>query len=108
MIAFGWTGMTWYMRTATYSENARDYVMAARAIGASGSRIIFRHILPNTVSTIVTFIPFSVAAGITALTALDYLGFGLPRADTELGRTIEARHRQSRIRMDRHQRCRRR
>jgi microcin C transport system permease protein len=78
MIFFGWTGMTWYMRTATYRENAREYVMAARALGASSSRIIFRHVLPNTVSTIVTFIPFSVAGGITSLTALDYLGFGLP------------------------------
>jgi microcin C transport system permease protein len=78
MVAFSWTGMTWYMRTASYRENARDYVMAARAIGAGGSRIIFRHILPNTISTVVTFVPFSVAAGVTALTALDYLGFGLP------------------------------
>jgi microcin C transport system permease protein len=78
MILFGWMSMTWYMRTATYKENAREYVMAARAIGASNSRIIFRHILPNTVSVIVTFIPFSVTSGITSLTALDYLGFGLP------------------------------
>lgn len=78
MILFGWMSMTWYMRTATYKENAREYVLAAKAIGASNSRIIFKHILPNTVSVIVTFIPFSVTAGITSLTALDYLGFGLP------------------------------
>ena len=78
MVVFGWMGMTWYMRTATYKEKARDYVMAARALGASNSRIIFKHILPNTISVIVTFIPFSVVSGITSLTALDYLGFGLP------------------------------
>jgi len=78
ILFFGWIGMTWYMRTATYKEKAREYVMAARALGASNSRIIFRHILPNTVSIIVTFIPFSVANGIIALTSLDYLGFGLP------------------------------
>ena len=78
MVIFGWMGMTWYMRTATYKEKARDYVMAAQALGASNSRIIFKHILPNTVSVIVTFIPFSVVSGITSLTALDYLGFGLP------------------------------
>lgn len=78
MILFGWMQMTWYMRTATYRENAREYVMAARAIGASNGRIIFRHILPNTVAVIVTFIPFSITSGITSLTALDYLGFGLP------------------------------
>ncbi len=78
MILFGWMSMTWYMRTATYKENTREYVMAARAIGASNTRIIFKHILPNTVSIIVTFIPFAVTSGITSLTALDYLGFGLP------------------------------
>ena len=74
---FGWMEMTWYMRTSTYKEKAREYVAAARALGASNSRIVFVHILPNTVSIIVTFIPFSIAAGVTSLTALDYLGFGL-------------------------------
>src|SRR5690606_1738986 len=89
MVAFSWTGMTWYMRTATYKENARDYVLAARAIGAGGGRIVFRHILPNTVSTIVTFVPFTVAAGITALTALDYLGFGLPPPTPSWGELLK-------------------
>jgi len=78
MVIFGWMGMTWYMRTSTYKEKAREYVAAARALGASNTRIVFRHILPNSISIVVTFIPFSVAAGVTALTALDYLGFGLP------------------------------
>lgn len=78
MVAFGWMTMTWYMRTSTYKEKTREYVQAARALGASNGRVIFSHILPNTISVIVTFIPFSIAAGITALTALDYLGFGLP------------------------------
>ncbi len=78
MVIFGWMEMTWYMRTATYREKAREYVVAARALGASAPRILFQHILPNSVSIIVTFIPFSVASGVTALTALDYLGFGLP------------------------------
>jgi microcin C transport system permease protein len=78
MVIFGWMEMTWYMRTSTYREKAREYVAAARALGASNARILFRHILPNSISIIVTFIPFSIAAGVTALTALDYLGFGLP------------------------------
>ena len=78
MASFGWVGMTWYMRTATYKEKAREYALAARAIGASTPRIIFRHILPNTISIIITFVPFSIAGGISALTALDFLGFGLP------------------------------
>ncbi|MGF1702404.1 ABC transporter permease subunit [Photobacterium makurazakiensis] len=76
-VLFGWMGMTWYMRTMTYKESAREYVMAAKAIGASTARILFKHILPNTMVMIVTLAPFTIAANITALTALDYLGLGL-------------------------------
>ena len=78
MVIFGWMGITWTMRTMAYKERARDYVMAAKALGASNARIIFRHIIPNTISLIVTYIPFSISGGIVALTSLDYLGFGLP------------------------------
>ncbi|MCM8542959.1 MAG: ABC transporter permease subunit [Lentisphaeraceae bacterium] len=76
-VFFSWTGMTWYMRTSTYKEKSRDYIMAARALGASDWRIITKHILPNTLTLIITFAPFSLAAGITSLTALDFLGFGI-------------------------------
>ncbi|EOU2463301.1 ABC transporter permease [Vibrio navarrensis] len=76
-VLFGWMGMTWYMRTMTYKESAREYVMAARALGASSGRILFNHILPNTMVMIVTLAPFTIAGNITALTALDYLGLGL-------------------------------
>lgn len=89
MVFFGWTSITWYMRTATYKEAARDYVMAARAIGASNTRIVFKHILPNSVSTLITFVPFSVASGITSLTALDYLGFGLPPPTPSWGELLK-------------------
>ena len=78
MVILGWTQMTWYMRTSTYKEKSREYVLAARALGASSPRMIASHILPNTISVIVTFIPFSIASTIALLTALDYLGFGLP------------------------------
>jgi microcin C transport system permease protein len=78
VVLFSWTGMTYYMRTATYREKARDYVAAAEVAGAGSGRIIFRHILPNAISTVVTFVPFTVSDAITALTALDFLGFGLP------------------------------
>lgn len=88
MVIFGWMGMTWYMRTATYKEKAREYVMASRALGASTSRIIFRHILPNSLSIIITFVPFAVAGGIGALTSLDYLGFGLPAPTPSWGELI--------------------
>ncbi len=76
-VMFGWMGMTWYMRTMTYKEKAREYVMAAKALGASNWRIIFHHILPNTMVIIVTLAPFTIVGNITALTALDYLGLGL-------------------------------
>ncbi len=76
-VFFGWTGMTWYMRTLTYRERTRDYVMAARALGASTWRILFKHILPNTMVMIVTIAPFTIAGLITTLTSLDYLGLGL-------------------------------
>ena len=78
MALFSWMGMTWVMRTMTYREREREYVLAAQAMGASKWRIIFRHILPNTLSVVVTYAPFSVSGGIVALTSLDYLGFGLP------------------------------
>jgi microcin C transport system permease protein len=78
MAIFGWMGMTWTMRTVTYKEKAREYIIAARVMGASTPRIIFKHIIPNTIAIIVTFAPFSISNGIVALTSLDYLGFGLP------------------------------
>lgn len=78
VVLFSWTSMTYYMRSATYKEKARDYVHAAEVLGASTTRIVFRHILPNVLSTLVTFIPFTIASSISALTALDFLGFGLP------------------------------
>lgn len=77
-ITFAWTSMTYYMRTESYREKSRDYVAAARVLGAGNFRIIWHHILPNTISTLVTFMPFTVAGAITSLTALDYLNFGLP------------------------------
>lgn len=88
MCIFSWIGMTYYMRTATYREKSRDYVAASRLLGASAPRIIFMHILPNAISTIVTLIPFSFAAIATSLTALDFIGFGLPEHYPSWGRTL--------------------
>jgi microcin C transport system permease protein len=89
MVLFSWTGMTYYMRTATYREKARDYAAAAQVIGAGAPRIIFHHILPNAISTIVTFMPFTMAAAITAITALDFLGFGLPPPTPSIGEILK-------------------
>lgn len=78
MVLFSWTSMTYYMRTAVYREKARDYVAAAQLLGASTTRVLFNHLMPNTISTMVTFMPFIVATAIISVTALDFLGLGLP------------------------------
>lgn len=88
MVAFTWPTMTWYMRTSAYKEKQRDYVTAARSLGCSSTQIVFKHILPNSVSTIITFVPFKIASSITALTALDYLGFGLPAPTPSWGELL--------------------
>ncbi len=89
MVLFGWMGATWQMRTATYREKARDYIMAARSLGASNARIIFVHIIPSTISLLVTFIPFSISGAIIALTSLDFLGFGLPPGTPSWGELMK-------------------
>jgi microcin C transport system permease protein len=89
MAIFGWIGITWTMRTVTYKERAREYAMAAKALGASNLRIIFKHIIPNTISIIVTFAPFSISSGVVALTSLDYLGFGLPPPTPSWGELLQ-------------------
>ncbi|MEI8346920.1 MAG: ABC transporter permease subunit [Pseudomonadota bacterium] len=88
MLFFGWMGMTWQMRTSAYKQKALGYVQAARSLGASHMRIIFKHIIPNSISLIVTFLPFSIAGGIVSLTSLDYLGFGLPAPTPSWGELL--------------------
>lgn len=89
MAGFGWISMTWYMRTATYREKARDYILAARSIGASDFRIIFKHIIPNSLALILTFIPFSISEAIVSLTSLDFLGYGLPAPTPSWGGLLD-------------------
>lgn len=88
LAAFGWMGTTSYLRTATYKEKARDYVAAARLLGASTPRIIFHHVLPNVIAILVTLAPFEIAGVITSLAALDFLGFGLPPDQPSWGRLL--------------------
>lgn len=78
LLLFAWLGMTYYMRTEIYREKAKDYCLAARSIGAGNARIIFKHLLPNSLVPVISFFPFSVVGGISSLTSLDYLGYGLP------------------------------
>lgn len=88
LILFGWMGITALMRTAAYRDKERDYIAASRVLGAGTPRIIFRHLLPNTVAIIVTLVPFTVSALVFSLTALDYLGFGLPTEYATWGRLL--------------------
>jgi microcin C transport system permease protein len=88
LIAFGWMGMTFLMRTAAYRDKERDYIAAARVLGAGTPRILFRHLLPNTVAIIVTLVPFTMSGLIFSLTSLDYLGFGLPPEYATWGRLL--------------------
>lgn len=74
---FEWTKMAVYMRAQFLQLRKREYVEAARALGASNRRIIFKHILPNAITPIVTFSPFDIALNISVLAFLDYLGLGL-------------------------------
>lgn len=87
-VIFGWTARTWSVRAMTYRERERDYVLAARAMGASTWRIIGVHIVPNILVVILTSLPFAVSGGISSLTALDYLGFGLPAPTPSWGELI--------------------
>ena len=89
MVMFSWTGMTYYIRASVYKEKSRDYIAAARVIGASPVRIIFKHLLPNVVSTLVTFAPFTIAAAISSITALDFLGYGLPPPTPSWGELLK-------------------
>jgi microcin C transport system permease protein len=88
LIVFGWMGMTYLMRTAAYRDKERDYIAAARVLGAGTPRILFRHLLPNTIAIIVTLVPFTMSNLVFSLTSLDYLGFGLPPEYATWGRLL--------------------
>jgi len=89
MGVFQWIGITFYMRTEMYREKTREYCLAARSYGASHARIVFRHLLPNSLTPLVTFTPFAVVGAVFALTALDYLGYGLPPPTPSWGELID-------------------
>ena len=85
LLAFGWIGFVGVVRAEFLRARNFDYVRAARALGVGDLTIIFRHVLPNAMVATLTFLPFSLLGGITSLTGLDYLGFGLPPGSPSLG-----------------------
>jgi microcin C transport system permease protein len=86
---FFWIGISSQMRAQFLSLRKRDFCEAARALGASNNRIIFKHILPNAVTPILTLSPFAITTGISTLAALDYLGFGLMPPTPSLGELLQ-------------------
>ncbi len=86
--AFGWMGMTYFIRGEFYREKAKDYVHAAISMGAKDRSVVFKHILPNALTPVIAFGPFHIVADIGALVSLDYLGFGLPPPTPSWGELV--------------------
>ena len=85
---FGWMGLSDYVRAEFLRNRQLDYVRAARALGLSNAHIIWRHVLPNSLTPVVTFLPFRMSAAILALTSLDFLGLGVPPGTPSLGELL--------------------
>lgn len=85
---FGWMGLSDYVRAEFLRNRQLDYVRAARAMGLTNGQIIWRHILPNSLTPVVTFLPFRMSASILALTSLDFLGLGVPPGTPSLGELL--------------------
>ena len=85
---FGWMSLADYVRAEFLRNRQMDYVRAARALGVGNGRIMWRHILPNSMTPVVTFLPFRMSAAILALTSLDFLGLGVPPGTPSLGELL--------------------
>lgn len=85
---FGWMGLADYVRAEFLRGRNMDYVTAARALGLSNRAIMFRHLLPNSLTPVITFLPFRISGAILALTSLDFLGLGVPPSTPSLGELL--------------------
>lgn len=88
MLLFSWTELTGLVRAEFLRARNLEYVRAARALGMSDGRIMFRHMLPNAMVSTLTFLPFIFTGAIGVLTSLDFLGFGLPPGSASLGELV--------------------
>ena len=88
LVLFSWTALVGLVRAEFLRARNFEYVRAARALGLSNIKIIFKHLLPNAVVSTITFMPFILSGSVTTLTALDFLGFGLPPGSPSLGELI--------------------
>lgn len=94
---FGWVGISLYMRAEALKNRKLVYCEAARSLGAGPLRIIFRHVLPNSLIPLITFSPFAIVGGIISLSALDLLGFGVPPPTPSWGELLEQARQNFRI-----------
>ena len=85
---FGWMGLSDYVRADFLRNRNLEYVQAGRALGLSNAQIIWRHVLPNSLTPVVTFLPFRMSGAILALTSLDFLGLGVPPSTPSLGELL--------------------
>lgn len=85
---FGWMGLSDYVRAEFLKGRNMDYVMAAKALGVNNVTIMFRHLLPNGMTPVITFLPFRMSGAILALTSLDFLGLGVPPTTPSLGELL--------------------
>ena len=85
---FGWMGLSDYVRAEFLRNRNLEYVTAARALGLSNSQIIRRHVLPNSLTPVIAFLPFRMSGAILALTSLDFLGLGVPPSTASLGELL--------------------
>jgi microcin C transport system permease protein len=88
LAAFGWMGLSDYVRAEFFRNRALEYVRAARALGLTNLQIMWRHILPNSLTPVITFLPFRMSAAILSLTSLDFLGLGVPPGTPSLGELL--------------------
>jgi microcin C transport system permease protein len=87
-LVFGWMSLTGIVRAEFLRARNFEYVLSARAMGMSHLRIMFVHILPNAMSSALSYLPFILGGSITTLTSLDFLGFGLPPGSPSLGELL--------------------
>ncbi len=85
---FGWMGLSDYVRAEFLKGRNMDYVKAAKALGVSNFTIMHRHLLPNGMTPVITFLPFRLSGAILALTSLDFLGLGVPPPTPSLGELL--------------------
>jgi microcin C transport system permease protein len=88
LMVFSWTSLVGLVRAEFLRGRNLEYVRAARALGLSDWQIIFKHLLPNATVATLTFLPFKLSGGIAALTALDFLGLGMPPGSPSLGELL--------------------